>query len=52
MSIAQHPHHVRAYYNRTTIWEDMRNWEKALEDYNAIIAINSKLCEVYYFRSR
>jgi tetratricopeptide (TPR) repeat protein len=52
MSIAQHPHHVRAYYNRTTIWEDMRNWEKALEDYNALIAINSKLCEVYYFRSR
>eukprot|EP01121_Diplochlamys_sp_Union-15-3_P005486 TRINITY_DN15827_c0_g1_i1.p1 TRINITY_DN15827_c0_g1~~TRINITY_DN15827_c0_g1_i1.p1 ORF type:complete len:349 (-),score=33.77 TRINITY_DN15827_c0_g1_i1:67-1113(-) len=46
------PYHVRAHYNRTTIWEQRREWEKAISDYNAILSINPKISEAYLFRSK
>jgi tetratricopeptide (TPR) repeat protein len=51
-SIELCPHHVRAYYNRSTVWEEVRDWKKAISDYDAILAINPKVYDAYYFRSR
>lgn len=46
------PYHVRAYYNRSTIWEEMREWKNAISDYDAILNINSQVYDAYYFRSK
>lgn len=46
------PHHVRAYYNRSTVWEEMREWDKAIADYNEILSINPEVYDAYYFRSK
>lgn len=51
-SIELCPYHVRAYYNRSTVWEELREWPKAIADYNAILSINPEVYDAYYFRSK
>jgi len=51
-SIALCPYHVRAYYNRSTVWEQLQDWSKAIEDYDSILRINPEVHEAYYFRSK
>jgi len=51
-SIELRPYHVRAYYNRSTVWEQLQEWSNAISDYDAILAINPAVHEAYYFRSK
>eukprot|EP01127_Copromyxa_protea_P022657 TRINITY_DN8257_c0_g1_i1.p1 TRINITY_DN8257_c0_g1~~TRINITY_DN8257_c0_g1_i1.p1 ORF type:complete len:598 (+),score=65.13 TRINITY_DN8257_c0_g1_i1:37-1794(+) len=51
-SIELCPHHVRAYYNRSTVWEELRDWNRAIQDYNTILSINPEVYDAYFFRSK
>eukprot|EP01129_Flabellula_baltica_P001931 TRINITY_DN11824_c0_g1_i1.p1 TRINITY_DN11824_c0_g1~~TRINITY_DN11824_c0_g1_i1.p1 ORF type:complete len:539 (+),score=62.56 TRINITY_DN11824_c0_g1_i1:88-1704(+) len=34
------PRNIRAYFNRSTVWEEKHIWENAISDYNAMISLN------------
>jgi tetratricopeptide (TPR) repeat protein len=44
------PHHVRAFYNRCLVYQEMRMPEKAIADIDHILTINPSLYEVYSLR--
>jgi len=51
MAIARCPWNVRAYYNRASVQQELTQFEKAIEDCNAVLSLNPTLYEIYSLRA-